>query len=337
VAHHDRAWRRCEDCVAEEKRKAEEQEAARRADEQRKAKEAAARAEAERRRAAEAAKEEAKRKQEEKRRLTAAPEWAKVSEQQKQAAVAVGFPVARELDLGGVALRMVLIPSGEFMMGSPNNEAQRDNNDEGPVHRVHIARPFYMGIHEVTQEQWQAVMGSNPAGFKGPKNPVENVSWDDCQEFCKKVSQKTGLTLRLPTEAEWEYACRAGTTTPFYFGETISTEQANYDGNYTYGNGRKGEDRQRTTPVGSFAPNAFGLYDMHGNVLEWCQDWYGEDYYGKSPAEDPQGPESGQYRVRRGGAWLNGPGYTRSANRSWSTPGNWNSYFGFRAVVSVAR
>jgi formylglycine-generating enzyme required for sulfatase activity len=161
-------------------------------------------------------------------------------------------------------------------------------------------------------------MGNNPSNFKlGAQHPVETVSWDDAKAFTKKLTaMNNGLyKFRLPTEAEWEYACRAGTTTPFYFGETISTDQANYDGNYVYGPGREGEYRKKTTPVGSFPPNDFGLYDMHGNVWEWCEDWYGEEYYKHSPRDNPKGPETGELRVLRGGSWLNFPRALRCALR----------------------
>lgn len=184
-------------------------------------------------------------------------------------------------DLGnGVTLEMVQIPGGTFKMGSPEGEVGRWKN-ESPLHQVTVPG-FFMGRYEVTQAQYQAIMGTNPSSFKGEKLPVERVSWDDAVEFCQKLSQKTGRTYRLPSEAEWEYACRAGTTTPFYFGETITTDLANYRGtdwdyrgtvySGNYGQGPKGTYRQKTTPVGSFPPNAFGLYDMHGNVLERCQD-----------------------------------------------------------------
>ena len=145
-------------------------------------------------------------------------------------------------------------------------------------------------------------MGTNHSDFKGEKNlPVEQVEWDGCQEFAKKLRDKDKKPYRLPTEAEWEYACRAGTTTPFYFGDTISTDQANYDGNHVYGNGKKGVYREKTTPVGSFPANAWGLHDMHGNVWQWCQDWYGD--YPQNDVVDPQGPEKGKLRVLRGGSW----------------------------------
>ena len=174
-------------------------------------------------------------------------------------------------------IEMILVHSGTFQMGSPETEQGRDE-DEGPQHTVLIERPFYLGKYTVTQAQWQHVMGNNPSRFQDPRNPVEQVSWNDCQEFAKKTG------LRLPTEQEWEYAARAGTTTPFHFGETISTDQANYDGNYTYGKGVRGEYRQKTTPVGSFAPNAWGFYDMHGNVWEWCEDIYVKDAYARRAA-----------------------------------------------------
>ena len=241
----------------------------------------------------------------------------------------------RTLDLGrGVTMKLALIPAGEFMMGSPPGEEDRDD-DQGPQHHVRITKPFYMGMHEVTQEQYEAVMGADPSHFKGKDRPVETVSWNDAAEFCRKLSEKTGKTVGLPTEAEWEYACRAGTTTPFHTGETISTDQANYDGNSTYGSGGKGVYRQKTTAVGSFTPNAWGLYDMHGNVGEWCADWYDEDYYESSPADDPRGPENGHSRVLRGGAWLSMPLYCRSAIRPWFFPVEREAYWGFRVVLPV--
>ncbi|MHC5825746.1 MAG: formylglycine-generating enzyme family protein, partial [Nostoc sp.] len=170
----------------------------------------------------------------------------------------------------GITLEMVQIPGGTFMMGSPEGEAERVDN-ESPQHEVK-APGFFMGKYAVTQAQYQAIMGINPSNFKGEKLPVEQVSWDDAVEFCKKLSQKIGKTYRLPSEAEWEYACRAGTTTPFYFGKTITTDLVNYNGNFPYGSARPGKYRQTTTNVGIFPPNSFGLYDMHGNVWEWCQD-----------------------------------------------------------------
>jgi formylglycine-generating enzyme required for sulfatase activity len=213
------------------------------------------------------------------------------------------------------------------MMGSPQDEKERKADET--QHKVTLTKGFYLGVYPVTQDQWRAVMGNNPSQFKGEKNvPVEMVSWEDCQAFIKKLREEGKKPYRLPTEAEWEYACRAGTTTPFYFGETISTDQANYDGNYTYGNGQKGVYRQKTTPVTSFPANALGLYDMHGNVWEWCQDRYGD--YPQNAVVDPQGPDVGEYRVLRGGSWSIHPLFCRSASRNRFEPGRHNHNVGFR-------
>ena len=231
---------------------------------------------------------------------------------------------------------MVYIPGGSFLMGSPKTEEGRFDI-EGPQHRVEIA-PFYMGRYPVTQAQYQAVMGENPSRFKGENNPVERVSWHKAKEFCQKLSEQTGKTYRLPSEAEWEYACRAGTTTPFYFGETISTDQANYDGSRTYGNGKKGVFRGKTTPVGSFPPNAFGLYDMHGNVLEWCEDVWHDNYEGAPDDGRPWltggDPSS---RMLRGGSWDNYPRYCRCAVRLRVDPDYGDDIVGFRVVSSSVR
>ncbi len=237
------------------------------------------------------------------------------------------------LDLGGgVTLDCVLIPAGKCVMGSPAGEKQR-GKDEGPQRQVTISKPFYMGITEVTQEQYQAVMNSNPSNFRHPQKPVEQIFWEDAVEFCEKVSKKTGKPVRLPTEAEWEYACRGGTETPFNTGETINSSQANFDGTHIYGNGTEGEFRKKTMAVGSFQPNGFGLYDMHGNVAEWCSDWYQDSYEGLD-SKDPQGPEDGMNRVLRGGSWVSFPGYCRSADRDWNNPGYWVGVNGFRVVVA---
>ena len=266
---------------------------------------------------------------------------------QEETANALGVPVEKTVDLGGgVKMEFVLIPAGEFLMGSRDPAAavaakcheaglQADRfEDEHPQHRVRITKPFYIGKYEVTRGQWERVMASSPSQLSGAKNPVERVSWNDCQEFVKKLSGKCeGLTFGLPTEAEWEYACRAGTATPFHFGETISTDQANYNGDYTYGSGRKGAWREQTVPVGSFPANAFELYDLHGNVWEWCQDWYGEDYYKQSPKADPQGPSGGKHRAMRGGSWFFFPWYCRSAYRSWCSPSSRYFYVGCRPVL----
>lgn len=220
--------------------------------------------------------------------------------------------------INSLGMKFVWIPAGQFTMGSPKEEVDRKANET--QHRVTLTKGFYLGVHLVTQEQWQSVMGNNPSTFQGDKNlPVETISWNECQEFIKKLRQKDAKPYRLPTEAEWEYACRAGTTTPFHFGQTISTDQANYNGTFVYGNGKQGQYRQVTTPVGAFPANAWGLHDMHGNSFQWCQDWYGE--YPQKDVVDPQGPDSGTARVMRGSSWASFPDGCRSAWRSYYDPG----------------
>jgi formylglycine-generating enzyme required for sulfatase activity len=234
--------------------------------------------------------------------------------------------------VNSIGMKLALVPAGQFLMGSPSTEDGRCE-DEGPQHPVCITRPFFLGVSPVTvrdfrlfiratgfrtkveiQAQgayrwtgtaWKRDPSCNwekPGFPQGEGHPVVCVSWDDAVAFCGWLSRREGKRYRLPTEAEWEYACRAGTTTPFSFGKTISPDQANYEGSFAPGRGKKGICRAQTTPVGSFPPNAWGLFDMHGNVWEWCQDWYGHDYYRDSPREDPQGPESSEYRVLRGTA-----------------------------------
>jgi len=340
---------------------------------------------------------------------------------QEETAKMLGVPVEKSVDLGdGVKLELVLIPAGEFLMGSkytPEQLNKRGNWADGlsyfmrevPRHKVRITRPYYLGKYEVAQAQWQRVMGANPARFKDPKNPVEMVSWNDCQEFIKKLnglfsgtprtllgsvlidlgfateeqvqkglaaqkgpkkgkrlgevmvelgfitpeqlqralktqearrqSMKTKtpvkgkLTFRLPTEAEWEQACRAGTETPFWFGEKITTDMANYHGGSTW-DGYKGKHRGKTTPVGSFKPNPWGLYDTAGNVWEWCEDWYGA--YPKEEQTDPKGPEKGSGRVLRGGSWHYSPADCRSAFRDYYSPTTrHNGAHGLRVLVVV--
>jgi len=231
-------------------------------------------------------------------------------------------------------LEMVYIPGGTFMMGSSDNEEGR-NRDEGPQHRVTVAS-FYMGKYPITQAQWEIVMGNNPSFFKGPNLPVESVTWHEAVEFCQLVSQKTGKTYRLPSEAEWEYACRAGTTTPFHFGETITTEFANYNGNQTYAEEPQGIYRDKTTAVCSFGvANAFGLYDMHGNVWEWCADPWHDNYQG-APSDGSVWVSGGDDSklVLRGGSWNLFPVHCRSAYRAWYSPGGKSSCYGLRVVVS---
>ena len=223
-----------------------------------------------------------------------------------------------------IHMKLVLIPAGTFQMGSPPEEKHRSEN-ETPRHTVEISRPFYMGVFPVTQEEYQKVMGINPSDFSsgggGGKSkvtgldtrrfPVEQVSWFNAVEFCARLSRmeaerQAGRLYRLPTEAEWEYACRARTTTPFYFGENLSAKDANFDGTQPYGGAEKGPSLGRTTAVGSYPKNAFGLHDMHGNVWQRCNDWHDEDYFKNAPQKDPPGPERGPYgerRVQCGGSW----------------------------------
>ena len=234
-------------------------------------------------------------------------------------------------------LRMMAIPSGEFLMGSPENE-EGHYEDESPQHRVWV-EPFFIGQFPVTQAQWRVVAGLPqqerelqvaPAHFEGANNPVERVSWEDAVEFCARLTELTGRRYRLPSEAEWEYACRADTTTPFYFGETITKDLANYDG-------------EQTSPVGQFPPNAFGLYDMHGNVWEYCQDdWHGN--YDKKPEElKQQGnaawltSDESEYRLLRGGSWYYRARRCRSAYRRNDYPARRYDYSGFRVVCRSSR
>ena len=247
----------------------------------------------------------------------------------------------------GVTLEMVSIPGGTFIMGSPETEAGHKST-ESPQHEVTVS-PFFMGKYPVTQSQWRIVAGlpqvkrelePNPSHFKGDNLPVESVSWYDCMEFCERLSKKTGRQYRLPSEAEWEYACRAGTTTPFHFGETITPNLVNYDGNYPYGAASKGEYRQTTTSVGSFGvANNCGLYDMHGNVWEWCYDIW-QDNYNNAPSDGSsviKVNSDNNPRLLRGGSWSYGPAFCRSAFRGSYSPGGRHLYdVGFRVVCGVA-
>jgi formylglycine-generating enzyme required for sulfatase activity len=248
---------------------------------------------------------------------------------------------------------LIEIPSGTFLMGSPPNEAKRFG-DEGPQHEVTL-QGFFMGQTPITQAQWREVaswqpqgaerwsrkLNPNPSRFSdkadSDQRPVERVSWHDAMEFCYRLSQRMRRHYTLPSEAQWEYACRAGSTTPFAFGATLTFELANYDATYTYGNGRKGVYRGQTTPVGMFPANAWGLHDMHGNVWEWCLDHWHHSYEG-APSDGsawlmPTASEEEQ-RLLRGGSWFNDPGNCRSACCSLALPGVAINSVGFRVVAS---
>jgi uncharacterized protein (TIGR02996 family) len=255
------------------------------------------------------------------------------AERRLQALVRAGVRPCVPLITNSVGMQFALVPAGTFLMGSPPGEEGR-YDDEGPQHRVTLPRSYYLGVSSVTQEQWQAVTGHNYSRFKGRLRPVDNVSWEHCQDFCERLGKLDGRRYRLPTEAEWEHACRAGTTSPFSFGEVISTELANYDGNCTYGGSERGLYRRMTTRVGSFPPNAWGLFDMHGNVKEWCADWIGD--YDRRAAVDPQGLPSGIYRVQRGGSWFNIPRFCRSAMRRGSPPPHADNESGLRLCLERA-
>ena len=212
-----------------------------------------------------------------------------------------------EEDLGkGVKLEMVLVPAGKFVMGSPASEKGRNDNET--QHEVTLTKSYYIGKYAVTQEQWEAVMGDNPSYTKGAKLPVTYVSWDDCKKFIKKLNGITKGKYRLPTEAEWEYACRAGTSTAYSFGNRLTKAIANY------GDGPRGSPKV----VGSYKPNAFGLYDMHGNVSEWCEDWYAT--YLAGAVADPKGPAKGERRVLRGGSYTGSGSWVRSSTRNSFAP-----------------
>ena len=251
-------------------------------------------------------------------------------------------PVGPFLNLSiakGIEMTFACIAPGTFLMGSPETELEPDDNEE--LHEVTLTKPFFMGIHQVTQEQWQAIMGSNPSLFEGENLPVEQVSWEDCIAFCKKLSERTGRLCTLPSEAQWEYACRAGTTTTFSFGEAISTNQANYNGSFDYVTpmnfrSADGEYREKTTPVGSFDANALGLFDMHGNLWDWCEDYYGNYAELKSLKDPAQSiKQSENRRVLRGGGWGDVAWGCRSAYRLRSSPDHRSSNFGFRVCLRL--
>lgn len=230
---------------------------------------------------------------------------------------------------GGVPMTFSFIPPGAFLMGSEKGEY-----DEKPVHRVEVSRGFFMGAYPVTQAQWKAVMGTDPSVFKGAVRPVESVFWGDCQECCEKLRELTGRRVELPTEVEWEYACRAGTTTEYHFGNVINTDLANYDGSY---DSPKGEYREETTDVDSFPTNAWGLFDMHGNVWEWCANGYGpypkrgkQRKIEKSPSKS-----HATSHVLRGGCCKLIPKSCRAACRRWNSPNSHNFFYGFRVCLRL--
>jgi len=256
--------------------------------------------------------------------------------------------------VNSLGMKFALIPAGAFLMGSPQEEKQRSKDEE--QHEVLITRPFYLGVYPLTQGQWRAVMGNNPScccatgggkeevqGMDTDDFPVENVSWEDAQEFLGKLvalgeEREVGRQYRLPAEAEWEYASRGGASDyqVFHYGNVLSSTQANFNGNYPYGGAAKGPYLERTSKVGSYEPNSFGLYDMHGNVWEWCSDWYDKDYYKNSPRRDPAGPSAGSCRVLRGGSWDCFGQRCRSAWRNGTEPANRYEYLGFRIVLVLS-
>ena len=266
-------------------------------------------------------------------------------------------------DLNGVPLQMILIPEGKFIMGAPESEESSDER-ERPQHPVEVAT-FFMGRYPITKAQWRAVaamdrvskdLDSEPSRSKGDNRPVEQVSWYDAMEFCARLSIHTKKNYRLPSEAEWEYACRAGTKTPFHFGETISTQLANYYGKNTYGRGEEGDYREQTTAVDYFkVANSFGLSDMHGNVWEWCADPWHENYqnapedsrvwdernndnrYQNTAENLAELLQDQRERILRGGSWFNDPWYCRSAYRFRIDPDDWYDILGFRVACGGAR
>lgn len=274
-----------------------------------------------------------------------------------------GFPVATFVEVraatrgatlvtNAIGMKFVEVPAGKFLMGSPESEAG-SRIDERPVHEVEISRPFFLGVYEVTQLEYQRVAGVNPsyfspqgagarkvAGLDTARFPVEQVSWVEADEFCKKLSAmpdevSAGRTYRLPTEAEWQYACRAGAKTPFHVGPALGSGDANINGAFPYGGAPRGKFLGRTTPVGSYPPNAFGLHDMHGNVAEMVADWYGRFYFKSSPGVDPKGPEQGADRVVLGGSWATDAARCRAGFRRSNATSGGAQYFGFRVVCEL--
>jgi len=265
----------------------------------------------------------------------AVPAWARVSPEQIAAAKEAGVSVAAENSIG---MRFVLIPAGRFRMGSPGTEEGRDGAEV--QHEVTLTRPYYMGVTEVTNAQFRRFMPEHDGGvidglnWNGDDQPAGQVSWSEAMAFAVWLSELDPTrTYRLPTEAEWERACRAGTGTAFWWGNTVTTEQANYDGGQTLGGGTKGPFRNVTVPVGTLPANPWGLHEVHGNVWEWCADWQGD--YPAGLLIDPTGPSSGVHRVLRGGACNRGPVNIRAATRHGRAPDDLFNTDGFRVAVSV--
>lgn len=268
---------------------------------------------------------------------------------QKTASSAVDSKHVPKVVANSLGMKFALIPAGKFTMGSPKSEVHRGTDEE--QHDVAITKDFAIGVYEVTQGQYERIMGNNPSCFtptglgkakikskETSQHPVECVTWQQAIEFCKKLGEKVeekqaGHSYRLPTEAEWEYACRAGTTTALHLGDVVDSYQANFNGLSPYGAGRGGSFLRRTAPVGEYPANKFGLFDMHGNVMEWCNDWYDADYYSTSPKEDPPGPSNGKERVTRGGSWSNSGKACRSAVRTKLAPDQSHYGLGFRVVM----
>ncbi len=278
------------------------------------------------------------------------PVWAKVSNEQIAAAKKLGVPVAFENSVG---MQFVLIPPGTFLMGERDSAAEVAKKcalpsaqsgwfaDEYPQHKVTLTAAFYMTTTEVTQASYETVIKSKvsteyPEGFQGANHPVVNIAYRDVEKFFKTLGsreEEKACVYSVPSEAQWEYACRGGTQTPFSFGETISTDQANYNGEYIYGEGKKGLNREKPLPVGSLQPNDWGLYDMHGNVSEWCADFFGK--YTRGAQSDPTGPEEGKLLVLRGSSWRSYPGACRSAFRVGCASNRRSYNVGVRAVCAL--
>ncbi len=239
---------------------------------------------------------------------------------------------------GGVPMAFAYCPPGAFLMGSPETEAGRSEDEL--QHEVRLTRGFYAGVHPVTQEQWRTLMGTDPSSHQGDMLPVESVSWDDAVEFCDKLRELTGTPVRLPTEAEWEYACRGGTTTPFYWGTKFNGRQANCNGRFPYGTEAVGPNLEETSAVGKYAaeyPHPWGLADVIGNVWEWCADWYDAGFYARSPADDPRlrDGERKLNRVLRGGSWLYDAARCRAAYRHYYESKDHSFNMGFRVVFTA--